>query len=156
MKYLILCLAPFVFSQLPPMDGGKITYQEVVSVDGASQDELFRRAENWVVDNYISAQDVINQADPENGRIVAKGYYKITFVLTGYRVYHALKIEVKEGRYRYTVTDFSVMSSDNQYTAPSRQPAEKTAKSLRKKVHKGAVPLIEDLKKAMGTEAEEW
>lgn len=162
MKFITIFLAPLVFSQdtkdyspkpdqQPPMKDGKCFYQEVVDINGVSQDELFKRASNWVVTAYVSAPDVINQQDPDQGRIVTKGYFTINYVMNTMKNFHTLKIEVKDGRYRYTVNELYFVNSGGKVIE-----IERHFKGYRKKVNKEVIELVADLKKAMATEAEEW
>ncbi len=103
-----------------PMVNGKIMYTGVVSVDSASKkDDLFQRTKLWFVENYTSANDVIQMEDKENGIIVGKGYFEEMWQVTFYasmkvKVYHTIKMYVKDGRYRYEITDFNV----KYYVAP--------------------------------------
>ncbi|MDP2359137.1 MAG: DUF4468 domain-containing protein [bacterium] len=81
-------------------------YQEVIEIDTLSQNELYARAKSWIANAYRSANDVIQLDDPEKGIIIAKGFTKNYWNTNDLDIYHTLTIEIKEGRYRYTFSDF--------------------------------------------------
>lgn len=90
---------------------GKITWQDVIEVPGVSSDELFSRATAWVATAYKSANDVIQMSDRAGGKLIVKGLESHTFgglAPFTYYVRHSVTIEVKDGRYRYTISDFRV------------------------------------------------
>lgn len=92
----------------PPLDEetGRYSYQDVVSVEGVPDDDLYSRAKAWVATAYTSANDVIQLDDAAAGRLIVKGNFAITYYLDRAWIHHTLTVEVKDGRYRYTLTDF--------------------------------------------------
>ena len=92
-----------------PMTNGKVTYEEVVPVDSVQKDELYRRAQRWLVNNYRSARDVIQYESAADGEIIAKGFFTVTWVVfvlaEEVNVYHTISIRCKDGRFKYTITD---------------------------------------------------
>jgi hypothetical protein len=100
-----------------------ITYQEVIKVDGLQKD-LFNRAIEWINSKYKNPSDVTKVRNPENGlieifhrfdlhRIDEKGN-KIDACI----VVYTLRLEMKDGRYRYRLSDMSLKQS-------SRYPIER-------------------------------
>ncbi len=100
-----------------------ITYQEVVQEKGTKQ-EFFNRAIEWINDYYKNPVDVTKTRDPESGTI--KGLHRFKFYNTdetGLKtdagvIQYEFTLEFKEGRYRYTLTDFIFKQS-------SKIPVEK-------------------------------
>ena len=82
---------------------GKYVMENVVEVSDASADELFTKAKEWVSLNYVSANDVIQYA--EGDKIILKGAFAIGG-LVSYRVDHTLVLMFKDGRFKFTYTDF--------------------------------------------------
>lgn len=85
---------------------------DVRHVPGLSADVLYLRAHEWFVNNFVSANNVIQLADKENGIIMGKGsfnYFPDTNIgyvgLSGF-IQFTVKIILKEGRYKYIFTDF--------------------------------------------------
>jgi hypothetical protein len=112
MVLLLLVFLPFtLFSQngvLPiSEETGKITYQSVVQVDGTSKNDLYKRGKTWFINTFSSSENVIEYEDKEEGIIMGKGLFpvKANMVSAGH-VRFTIKIEFKDGRYRYTLTDF--------------------------------------------------
>lgn len=89
---------------LLPMKNGRICYSKVIEVPGVSKSELYDRAYAWFVSTYKSAKDVIQMADKESGKIIGKGWF--THPFSKLKVDHSVTITVKDGRYKYTITDF--------------------------------------------------
>lgn len=85
---------------------------EVVQVPGTKGVELFPRAQEWFVNNFVSANNVIQMTDKENGIIMGSGALKyepdtaIGYVgLSGF-IHFTVKIVLKDGRFKYTFNDF--------------------------------------------------
>lgn len=98
-----------------------ITYKEVVTVTGTPA-ELFNRAIEWVGKQYKNPADVTKVRNPQTGLIDIIHRIEITKDDNGVArpagiVDYSMKIELKEGRYRYTITNFN-------YKEVSRQPIE--------------------------------
>ena len=99
-----------------PIDSlsGKITYTEVVYVDSlANKQELFSRAREWFAKAYKSSTKVIQMEDKESGKLVGKALMKVYFkerignrYLPGGYINYTISIYIKDGRYKYEITDF--------------------------------------------------
>lgn len=93
----------------------KICFRKVIPVEG-SQDEVFNRIySNFINSYYKSPSTIIQQNDGrtikgkhqfqlDNGEIVKSKWTWITYYFT---------IEVREGRVRYTITDFMQKTQSN-------------------------------------------
>lgn len=99
-----------------------ITYKEVITEKGTAQ-ELYERAMTWAKSFYKNTGEVIKSNDPEKKEI---NFYSSVRIyshqkdgskLTKNIVYYNFKLECKEGRYRYTITDFN-------YRATAAAPIE--------------------------------
>lgn len=133
-QFLILMTAGLIYScnlfgqdkllGILPLKDGKVTYVDVVQVDSISKDELYKRTKRWFIDTYKSAKDVIQLDDKENGEVIGKGFFETYWQITFYsgqniNVWQTIKVQVKDGRYRYEITDFNVKYyvSPSQYTS---------------------------------------
>ncbi len=126
-NYFLLCLTayPQANSTRFPIDEetGSITYQEVVNEAG-TKDEFFNRAIGWINVYYPNPVDVTKTRDPETG--IIKGLHRFKIQSTDIEgnqvdagiVQYEFALEFKEGRYRYTLTDFVLKDQ-------SRIPVEK-------------------------------
>lgn len=115
---LALCVAGATAQELQ-MDSttGKWMYRGIVKVDSVGSSELFDRANVWIARSYRSANVAIQYSSKEEGKIVAKGNWLGVF---GESSEHVIIIETKDGRLRYTYTDFVSV-----YTSGQRNPLEK-------------------------------
>ena len=104
---------------------GLITYQQVVTMK-AEPDVLYERALEWVNHYFQNPTKVIRTADKEKGVIECRTNMKIhtptkdgkSEVMAGIVTYE-LKIEARDGRYRYTITNFTC--KNGQVTQPCEQ-----------------------------------
>lgn len=182
-KYITLSISLFIsfatFSQttLPEKDG-IIVYSEVVQLDSTyKKDQLFLAAKKWFAETYKSANDVIQMQDKEAGEIIGKGLFstflKMPFPLIGesVNVYHTVKISVKDGRYRYEITDIygKYYSSPSTYSSGGWNTVQvtntpykynkKNMAAFNESIHKHILGLIETIKDSMNKykkESEDW
>lgn len=90
----------------------KITYSEVVYVDSlVNKQELYSRAREWFAKAYKSSTNVIQMEDKENGKIVGKALLEVYHKALGSNypggyINYTISIYVKDGRYKYEITDF--------------------------------------------------
>lgn len=95
-----------------PQIDGAVIYSGIVDLN-ANKDELFNRAKAWFVSRYNSANDVLQMQDKNDGIIMGKGvfeeYYNMGLMIGNQKVnvFHTVKIYVKDGKYKYEITDLS-------------------------------------------------
>jgi hypothetical protein len=146
-------------SKLPvDEETGKITYKDVVKVEGSKED-LFNRSISWINSFYKNPLDVTRERNFANG--VVKGLHRIKIKNTGKdgtktdagTVQYEFTLQFKDGRYRYILTDFVLKRS-------SKIPVEKWLnkkdpqynpnwQSYLKQIDDFAQKWIESLKKGM-------
>lgn len=110
-------LIPAGLSQVPVDETTKkITYKEVVTQEGIPA-KMYNQCIEWVNANYVNAADATRVRDPEGARIEIRHRIKVYNVdkngvktTEGGVVQYDLNLEFKEGRYRYTFTDFTLMA----------------------------------------------
>jgi hypothetical protein len=102
----------------------KITYREVVNQEG-NPGYLYDKAIQWFGYYYLNAQSVFSLQDKTNGKVEGVGRMKIYYndSKTGTRmdgglILYTIRIEFKDNKYRYTLTDFNLKTA-------SRFPIEK-------------------------------
>jgi hypothetical protein len=134
-KYLTLCLSLMLIAGLRlsaqettapvmPVDPETklITYKEVVTIQGTPA-ELFNRAVEWINKQYKNPVDATKVRDQASGVIEIIHRFDITRQEKEIQrpvgiIDYSLKIEMKDGRYRYTLTNLNRRDV-------SRQPIEK-------------------------------
>lgn len=145
-----------------------ITYKEVVNVPGTPS-ELFNRAIEWINKQYKNPTDATKVRNPATGLIEIVHRFEITKEDKGVTriagiIDYSMKIELKEGRYRFTINNFNLRDA-------SRQPVEKWLdktdklyqpvwESYLKQIDESSKKLIESLKAGMQPPApkktDEW
>ena len=111
MKTIIIYLLIFtpilsfgqLIDELPRDESGKLNYSDIVQVDNVSIDELYLRSKQFFVDELESDKDIILLDDPESGIVLAKGFYDTYIGSTKYQMWFTVKIQSKDGRYKYDI-----------------------------------------------------
>ena len=170
LRILFLLLAPlFIFAQEAALpvdeDTGLITYQEVVDEKG-DKESFFNSAISWINGFYANPVDVTKTRNPETGLI--KGLHRFKLKTTnekgiqtdGGTVQYRFTLEFKEGRYRYTLTEFVLRQSSKIPVEKWLNKSDPQSKSYLKQVDNFAQSWIESLKKGMMPKVEkkedEW
>lgn len=164
---------------LPMLSFGqeRLTYTNVVKVDSISKNELYNRAKLWMASAYNSSNDVIQIGNKEEGQIIGKAsikYLSRVFVgsaTTGGYIKYTIKIFVKEGRYKYEITDFihdprsrssyppvsmGLITTDPDCPRPTSMVkwSNKVWRDIKTQIAETVVPLVRNLKKDMSLPAE--
>lgn len=146
------------FQESLPLENGKVVYTEVIKIDDLSKSDLYKRAKKWVVLNYKSANDVIQLDDKEDGIIIAKGTFGIRYYTRNPKIEHTLQIETKNGRFKYTISNF--IYNDNQgYTFFIENFPKGWAgkKKLYRLIDEEVNKIISNLKQSMNSEEkDDW
>ena len=110
--------------QLPlDPDSKLIMYREVVNEEGI-KDILYDRGASWFSAFYKSPSSILRIQDKVNGKLEGTGRFVISYIddkgnkLNGGLILYNIKLELKDNKYRYTVSDFNLKSA-------SRFPLEK-------------------------------
>lgn len=110
MKKLILCLVA-VFCVLTVISCTSLqsadieTFQEVLTADGMTRDELYNKAQAWFVDSFVDSSEVIELQDKGSG--IIKGKYTMTIprnAMCELVLESVITVEVKDGKARFTVS----------------------------------------------------
>ncbi len=158
-------------------EDSKLTYEEVINVENASKDELYNRAKIWFVNSFNSSNDVIQMDNKEDGQIIGKAIfiYKPSMLQQSEQskgpVKYTFSVFLKEGRYKYEVTNFIHEPNGNSYgtlsvglITPSEKFPDTNAKQqglrnkiwidLKQQIQQNIEPLISSLKKQMSIPSE--
>lgn len=97
-------------------DVKKIKFQEVINESG-TQAELFKRCVYWLNDYYKDPVRVTIVRDEPTGKIMGKHNIRLknidkdSIVTEGPTVFYEFTIEVRDQRYRYTITELLLKSA---------------------------------------------
>ncbi|HNY63496.1 MAG TPA: DUF4468 domain-containing protein [Bacteroidales bacterium] len=89
-----------------------VTYRDVVREKGTPQ-ELYDRAMDWIKAYYKNTNEVIKSSDRDKGVIEMRSSVRIHVITKdGTKVfknivYYNFRLECRQDRYRYTITDFN-------------------------------------------------
>ena len=96
-------------------DSGKYRYREAVEVQGVSADELFNRARSWAAASYQPGKYVTQLDDEGSHTLVIKGTTDVPRTTDQASIHYTLTLETEDGRYRYTIGDFTVSTLPSEY-----------------------------------------
>lgn len=88
-------------------DKRKFYIQEVVQSDDATKYQLFIALSTWVSEHFESADSAIEMEDIEGGLLIARGWTSAGIGADGSsaRMYHSVKFEIRDGKYRFRIFD---------------------------------------------------
>lgn len=130
---LLVLTSPNIFSQeegcnLPFNKNNKVEFQEVVSADSISKENLFDYILEWCATSYNNSTNVIRVNDRDVGKIILKGEEPTSYLLKGrgikkgvlvkVRMSYTLIIDVKKNRYRYTLKNIIIVDPDANTDSP--------------------------------------
>lgn len=112
----------------PKNDKGQIEYQKVIDCN-LSQKELYSNFQRWIIKTFNDYKRVVQLEDVANGKIILKGTSKVRKESSIESIFGSLSntemvaytiiLEAKDGRYRYTISDITVVIySNNQALSP--------------------------------------
>ncbi len=168
--YLIILLPSFSFAQqnlIPKNEAGNYEYTEVVNVDSATAEQLYSRAKIFVVNAFKSGKEVTQLNDDATKTVAGNGSDKINYKgLNGLQenvLQFKFLIECKNGRYRYTISNFELVSVYGGYTThienetTMRHISTKgMQKQMFQQMHADMQLLIANLKKSMEAQSKDW
>ncbi|SFF32766.1 DUF4468 domain-containing protein [Spirosoma endophyticum] len=140
-----------------PLDSeGKPAYQVNNNVEGATKDELFKRARKWFVKTYNAPQDVLQVNDSSSGVLTGTGSQRTPVKYQGLdwqgNMEHTLSVKVKEGKYQISLTDLKVEGNPLQsYQLPNAAQNQAPYTALYRAIDQHNRSLIASLEKALAT-----
>jgi len=136
-----------------------ITYQEVVEELG-DKDSFFNRSIEWINEFYSNPVDVTKTRDPQSGVIKGLHRFRIKNTLddgtqadAGTVQYH-FTLEFKEGRYRYTLSEFELRQASKVPCEKWLEKSDPATRSYLKQLDEFAQSWVTSLKKGMMPEPE--
>lgn len=121
MKYIPLALIIIIYSCAPKITVEKQEYPSpfefsIVDTVHADKNTIYVRAHEWLAKTFVSAEAVIDMQDKEAGKLIGKSSIPVTYttvtalsgrVTASQEVRYIISIDVKEGKYRCIISNFS-------------------------------------------------
>ena len=109
---LVCVLATTVYAAELPTSEEPLAFTDVVKVDDVSASELYMRAKLWFAASFVDSKNVLEVEDKDAGILVGKGaisyepvVYQASTLVRG-RIQFEVRVLVKDGRYKYSLSDF--------------------------------------------------
>jgi len=102
---------------LPPRkkETKKFYYEEIITLDTTSKNELFKRAVKWFEHKYQTKNFELK--NEENGRVIHNGSFPVKYFasrqIKELNILYTISFTVKDGEYKYDITNFYVSKSMN-------------------------------------------
>lgn len=151
-------------SLTPDPETNKFQYQETVSIDSLSKDDLYERAKEWMTNYFKTNKFDVN--DKANYTLGHEGNFQVSYTYdfkykSENTVLFTLTLNEKDGKYRYTISDFKIY--DNKTGPKTAQPLEvyypkmktNTKKEFTANFTQEVNKLIENLKAGMAAAKQE-
>ncbi|MCF6169073.1 DUF4468 domain-containing protein [Lutibacter sp.] len=114
LKFLLLLsliVNPIFGQEFPYNDDKKIEFKEIFELsDKLTKEQVLERTEKWA-NSYWSVPNLINKSDKSiTYKVTDKSSRKVGLVVNStFEIFYNLKVSVKEGKYKYTLSDFQVV-----------------------------------------------
>lgn len=93
------------------LESGEIGWTDIVEAPGLSKSDIYTKVRIWFSESFKSSNHVLQMDDKDSGIIIGKGNTRISgkggIVGFDYVTDFTIKIEIKDGRYRSTISDIS-------------------------------------------------
>lgn len=109
--YLFL-LSVSLFAQKP------LEFNSIVKVEGVTKNDIYVQVNDWLATSFNSANDVIQMADKDAGKFIAKGQVnysigKMMYNCTDGALRFTIKVSVRDNKFRFILTQISHKSYGN-------------------------------------------
>lgn len=147
---LVLTFVPTMAQNEMPTKEGKVHYEHVDSIPGASRIDLYNRARLWLADAFVDSKEVVQVEDKESGLLVGKGSYRFQQGIIPYRIKFSVRLDCKDQKYRAQIYDVYILSGtkEQQYTAEFYNE-KKNWDKVKNKVNERMAEIIEEIQTAM-------
>ncbi|MBC9909322.1 DUF4468 domain-containing protein [Chitinophaga varians] len=141
-----------------PIRNGRINYTGIDSVAGVSKEELYLRAKSFLSTAFPNFKDVVKLDDKDLGKITVRGLFQTdarggSLIKTYQEFYASTNIQVKDGKFKYEITDFikpssSIRVPDFNYEQMlfNKKRAEKLSPDINAVINRYIVALINTMK----------
>jgi hypothetical protein len=160
--FALLLIPVLGISQEYPIDKetGKITYQVTKEIEGKGKNDLYLSALEWFATSYKDANEVIQFKDQESGKVIGRALMRLPNALSTVSLFYNITVEVKDGKYRATVTDLYFQSSPTYgFNLEDQPPTMIGKKAFCQRVNIEVMTLLkglhEEMKKAAPVD-EDW
>jgi hypothetical protein len=112
-----------------PVTNGKVTFDEVIAVEGMEADEILAKAADWAKERYVEPTVISARRYDSGDSIIIRGEEYITFkstffVLSRARIYYYLTITAEDGLCRFNMTRITYWYDDEDDNGGIKMKAE--------------------------------
>jgi len=133
-----------------------IEIQRVIELDGHKKDDLYINSMEWLSRTFKESKSVVDYQDKDAGKIIGNGAVSHIYALivNGY-VLFSVKLEVKDGRSRITLSNFKAKIVGSSGPPVTRQIMESEFSAAKPKL----IALIDDYEEYINSSSnknDEW
>jgi hypothetical protein len=157
---LLLIVSPIFGQDFPYNDDKKIEFEEIFELNsGLTEQQVLERTEKWA-NSYWSVPNLINKSDKSiTYKVTEKSSRKVGIMVNStFELIYNLKVAVKEGKYKYTLSDFEVIEVGiMKYSLEKRIKKKKIKKFAWAEIQKLIKSLTTSIKSGTNdSEKDEW
>lgn len=137
--FVLLSIVPLLsygqlIEELPKNEDGKLNFSGVIQSESFKQNQLYLNSKQFFADAFKSAKDVIQMDDKESGIVIGKGFVDINAKMLGasypVKMWYTIKIQSKDGRYKYEIYDIYFENYPPNYVLPDGYAKSQTAEDI--------------------------
>ena len=104
----------------------KYIFEEVVKTPNFTPEKVYALYREWFVTTFVNAEAVLQMDDKESGVLIGKSFTHIATAGGWFsqQINFTLKIYIREGRFKYVLTDFYLYTPPSKYISTSTTPLE--------------------------------
>jgi hypothetical protein len=108
----VFLLSVSLFAQKP------LEYDSIIEVEGITKNDIYVQVNDWLATTFNSANDVIQMADKDAGKFIAKGQVSYSFGKPLYNctdgvLSFTIKVSIRDDKFRFIFTQISHKSGGN-------------------------------------------
>lgn len=118
-NHIIIALILFLCPNITKAQGTPLEFSEVINADGKTVAQIYPIVKSWIAISFKSANSVIQMDDKESGVFICKGNFSyrapggFTYRYIDGIVEFMLKVQIRDGRFKVTLSDFAHKSLDS-------------------------------------------
>lgn len=100
-------------------ENNKLSIKEIILLDSINSNDIYKQSKEWIVNYYVSSNDVLQLDDKDAGKIIVKGSKLIHTSVFGYLdviMSYTLILSIKDSKIRIEMTNFIYRSPSGYYT----------------------------------------
>jgi Domain of unknown function (DUF4468) with TBP-like fold len=141
-------------AQKDTLINSRITFTEVVSLDSASKEILFKRAKYWMDHYYQNPKNSIQIANEQDGELRSAEGHQVKFYTRTAFINNTITILVKDNKYKYVITDFNYEDEIDAFAIENFPASWAGRRMLMERIKEHVLETVKSIKTSMEKDAD--